>query len=205
MCHRGGRFWGFGARSPAGFNSLAAFILNFGVDIFLGHFILNSKDLYKHQNCAAFIGQAQNEIADAKKRSITMVFEFRKRIYGYECDVYGHLNNAIYLQLLEAARSEAMIEMDMSISRMRELGLQIFIRSFTLDYLKAVAHEDLITIKSWFDQINRVKGNWTQQIYNEQGELCFEARMVGVFACEGRAKRLPQDVFEHFGKYLEKV
>ncbi|MCB5225157.1 MAG: acyl-CoA thioesterase [Candidatus Cloacimonadaceae bacterium] len=134
-----------------------------------------------------------------------MVFEFRKRIYGYECDVYGHLNNAIYLQLLEAARSEAMIEMDMSISRMRELGLQIFIRSFTLDYLKAVAHEDLITIKSWFDQINRVKGNWTQQIYNEQGELCFEARMVGVFACEGRAKRLPQDVFEHFGKYLEKV
>ena len=133
-----------------------------------------------------------------------MVFEFRKRIYGYECDVYGHLNNANYLQLLEAARAEAMIEMNMSVFRMRELGLQVFIRSFSLDYKKAVEHETVITIKSCFNQMNRVKGYWIQQIFDEQGELCFEAKMVGVFASEGRAKRLPQDVFEHFLKFLEK-
>lgn len=133
-----------------------------------------------------------------------MVFEFQKRIYGYECDVYGHLNNANYLQLLEAARSEAMIQMGMSVSRMNELGLQVFIRSFSLDYKKAVEHEDVITIKSWFNRMNRVKGHWIQQIFNERGELCFEASMVGVFASEAKAKRLPQDVFEHFLSFLEK-
>ncbi len=132
-----------------------------------------------------------------------MVFEFRKRIYGFECDIYGHLNNANYLQLLESARSEAMIEMGMSVARMRELDLQVFIRSFTLDYRLAVEHEDLITIKSWFDEMNRIKSYWGQQIYNSRGELCFEARMIGVFASGGKAQRLPQEVFEWFLAYLE--
>ena len=69
-----------------------------------------------------------------------MIFEFQKRLNGYECDVYGHLNNANYLQLLEAARVEAMIKMGMSIKRMRELNLQILIRNFNLDYKRAVQH-----------------------------------------------------------------
>ena len=132
-----------------------------------------------------------------------MVFEFRKRVYGFECDVYGHLNNANYLQLLESARAEAMIEMGMSVARMRELALQVFIREFHLDYRLAVEHEDLITIKSCFNEMNRLKGRWTQRIFNSRGELCFEAQMVGVFASGGRAKRLPPEVFELFLEYLE--
>ncbi len=132
-----------------------------------------------------------------------MKFEFSKRIYGFECDVYGHLNNANYLQILESGRAEAMREMGMSVSRMRELDLQVFIRSFELDYLRSIELEDVITIKSWFDSINRIKGHWTQQIFNSGGELCFEAQMIGVFASGGRAQRLPVEVFEHFRKYLE--
>jgi len=132
-----------------------------------------------------------------------MIFEFQKRIYGYECDVYGHLNNANYLQLLEAARVEAMIKMGMSIKRMRELNLQILIRNFNLDYKRAVQHEDLITIRSWFDEITRIKQHWIQQIYDSSGKLCFEAQMLGVFASEGRAQRLPVEVFEVFHLYQE--
>jgi YbgC/YbaW family acyl-CoA thioester hydrolase len=132
-----------------------------------------------------------------------MVFEFRKRIYGFECDVYGHLNNANYLQLLESARAEAMIEMGMSVARMRELDLQVFIRKFTLDYRVAIGHEDVVTIKSWYDDMDRVKGHWVQQIFNSQGQLCFEAQMIGVFASGGRAQRLPMEVFELFRSYQE--
>lgn len=132
-----------------------------------------------------------------------MIFEYSKRIYGFECDVYGHLNNANYLQILESARAEAMLEMGMSVSRMRELDLQVFIRSFELDYVKSLELEDVITIKSWFDSINRIKGHWEQQIFNSRGELCFKARMIGVFARGGRANRLPQEVFELFQKFLE--
>lgn len=132
-----------------------------------------------------------------------MKFEFRKRIYGYECDVYGHLNNASYLQLLECARAEAMIEMDMSVSRMKELGLQVFVRSFELKYLQAIDLEDMVSVHSWFDEMNRVKGHWIQQVFNSRGELCFEAEMLAVFAQNGKAQRLPQDVFEQFMSFKE--
>lgn len=132
-----------------------------------------------------------------------MVFVFRKRVYGYECDVYGHLNNANYLQILECARAEAMLEMGMSVSRMRELDLQVFIRSFGLDYLRAVDLEDVITVSSWFDQMNRVKGHWVQEIHNSAQELCFRADMVGVFASRGKAQRLPVEVFDLFRSFAE--
>ena len=134
-----------------------------------------------------------------------MIFEFRKRIYGFECDVYGHLNNANYLQILESARAEAMIGMGMSVSRMRELNLQVFIRSFELHYLKAIELEEIITVKSCFDEMNRLKGHWTQRIYNQAGELCFEARMIGVFASRGKAQRLPMEVFELFYSFREEI
>ncbi len=132
-----------------------------------------------------------------------MIFEFRKRIYGFECDIYGHLNNANYLQLLESARTEAMDEMDISVSKMLGLNLQIFIRHFTLDYRLPLELEDVVTVRSWFDEINRVKGHWVQQIFNSRGELCFEAGIVAVFASEGKARRLPQEIYELFNSFRE--
>ncbi len=132
-----------------------------------------------------------------------MIFELKKRIYGFECDVYGHLNNANYLQLLESARAEAMIEMGMSISELRELDLQIFVREFELDYQKAIELEDIITIRSWYPGLNRLKGTWYQQIYNSRGELCFEAKLLAVFARGGKPQRLPQEVFELFLRFAE--
>ena len=127
-----------------------------------------------------------------------MIFEYQKRIYGYECDVYGHLNNANYLQILEAARAEALIEMDLSICRLRELNLQIFVTGFQLNYIKAIQLEDIITVKTWATSINRLRGHWHQEIYDSQGILCFTAEMDAVFARDGRPQRLSPEVLEIF-------
>lgn len=132
-----------------------------------------------------------------------MIFVHKKRVYGYECDVYGHMNNSNYLQLMESARAEALIAMDMSISRLKELDLQIFIRHFELDYIKAVELEDTVTVRSWFHEMNRLKATWKQEIVNSRDEVCFTASMLGVFARGGKAQRLPQDVYDHFLCFLE--
>ncbi len=133
-----------------------------------------------------------------------MIFTFQKRIYGFECDVYGHMNNANYLQLLESARSEAMITMEMSISRMKDLDLQIFVTAFDLQYIKSLQLEDIVSVRSLFFELDRVKGRWQQEVYNSAGELCFTATMRAVFARQGKPQRLPQDVFELFRSFLEK-
>ncbi len=127
-----------------------------------------------------------------------MIYEFRKRIYGYECDVYGHLNNASYLQLLEAARAEALIAMEMSIARMKELELQIFVTAFELKYHKAIHLEDIVTVKTWATSITRLRGHWRQEVYDGSGQLCFTAEMDAVFARDGKPQRLPAEVLEVF-------
>ncbi len=133
-----------------------------------------------------------------------MIFEFTKKIYGYECDIYGHMNNANYLMMLEAARSEALVEMGMPIVQLMKMNIQLFVLRYELDYLKALKLEDTVLVKSWFYEVNRIKGFWSQEVYDSKGELCFVAKFTVVHASEGKAKRLSPEVFEHLRQYLEK-
>ncbi|PKN72666.1 MAG: thioesterase [Candidatus Cloacimonetes bacterium HGW-Cloacimonetes-3] len=132
-----------------------------------------------------------------------MIFTYQKRIYGFECDIYGHLNNANYLQLLEAARSEALIDMKLPIMELKERGVQLFVYRFELDYLKSVDLDEVAVVKSSYSEINRIKGKWLQEVFNSKGEKCLNAVLTVVFAAEGKAARLPVDVFEKFKLYME--
>ncbi len=132
-----------------------------------------------------------------------MIFAFNKRIYGYECDIYGHLNNANYLQLLEAARSEALYEMNLAQSDLQKKGIQLFVHYGEISFIKAIDHDEVITVKSCFTEMNRIKGKWHQEIYNATKEICFTADITIVFASEGKAKRLPVEVFEQLLRYIE--
>ena len=132
-----------------------------------------------------------------------MSFIFKKRIYGYECDIYGHLNNSNYLQILEAARSEAMQDMGVTIRQMLDARWHIYILHFELDYIKAVQLEDIIEIRSKIIWMNRVKGDWIQEIYNPAGELCFMAKLTAVFAYEGKPARLAPQFYDVFMRYVE--
>ncbi len=134
-----------------------------------------------------------------------MIFTFNKRIYGYECDIYGHMNNANYLQLLEAARSEAMIDMNIPLSALKQQNIQFFVYRVELDYIKALDLEEVAAVKSWFYEMNRLKGRWHQEVFNSSGELCLKAELLIVFASEGKAKRLPVNVWEDFMQYIEPV
>jgi thioesterase III len=134
-----------------------------------------------------------------------MSFTFKKRIYGYECDIYGHLNNANYLPILEAARSEALQDMGMPIQRLMALKWHIYILRFELDYIKSIQLEDIITVKSTILTLSKVKGNWNQEIYNSEGELCFRARLTAVFAYQGKPARLIPEIYDVFERFVEKI
>lgn len=132
-----------------------------------------------------------------------MIFYFNKKVYGYECDIYGHMNNANYLTMLEAARSEALQEMGMPINEFLARGIQLFVLRYELDFVRAINLEETVQIKSWCYKMNRLKGFWRQEVYNEKDELCFVALLTVVHASEGKAKRLPVDVFEHISQYVQ--
>jgi YbgC/YbaW family acyl-CoA thioester hydrolase len=133
-----------------------------------------------------------------------MSFTFSKRIYGYECDIYGHLNNSNYLQLLEAARSEALQEMDMPIQKLLDMRWHLYILRFELDYIKSLQLEDRVEVRSKVLTLNKVKSSWQQEIYNSRGELCFRAVIWVVFAHNGKPARLIPQIYDVFDRYVER-
>ena len=131
-----------------------------------------------------------------------MPLTFKKRIYGYECDIYGHLNNANYLPILEAARSEALQEMGMPIQKLLDMHWHLYVLRFELDYIKSIQLEDIIEVKSKVLTLTKVKSTWEQEIYDSRGILCFRAILTVVFAYNGKPARLVPEIFDVFKKYI---
>ena len=88
------------------------------------------------------------------------MFDFKRKIYGYECDIYGHLNNSNYLQLLEAARAEALIAMELPVPKLLEYGIAIFVSRIEIDYIKPLEIEEVATVRTKTGKITKVKGIW---------------------------------------------
>ena len=131
-----------------------------------------------------------------------MTFEYKKKIYGYECDVYGHLNNAVYLQIYEAARAEALIAMDMPIAKLKELGIAIFVVKAVIEYKKGILLEDTITVKSSCTKFDRLYTIWVQEIYNASGELCSTVEITAAFTKEYKPHRISKELMEHFERVI---
>jgi acyl-CoA thioester hydrolase len=132
-----------------------------------------------------------------------MYFTYEKRVYGYECDSYGHMNNASYLQMLEAARSEALIGMNMSIDALREKNIHIYLNRLEIDFIKGLKLEDKVTVKTWIEKGNRLRAIWMQETYNSNNELCCRAAIHGAFVKDGRPYRLPPEEYEVYLPFVK--
>lgn len=129
--------------------------------------------------------------------------EYKRKIFGYESDIYGHLNNAIYLHIYEEARSDALDQMGMSIQKLNEKNIGIFLINLELEFIKAIQMGEIITVHSDIIKSTRLKATWKQEIFNSKNELCNRAIVKGVFIKDTKPNRLPKDIFEHFNKFIE--
>ena len=129
--------------------------------------------------------------------------EYKRRIFGYECDVYGHLNNANYLHLYEEARADALEQMKIPVRNLANLGFHIYLTNIELVFKKGLPLESVVTIKSHIDKANRLTSTWIQEIFDGQGELCNTAIVKGVFVKDGKPTRISKELFEYFKKYTK--
>jgi len=123
-----------------------------------------------------------------------MTFEYKKKIYGYECDIYGHLNNANYQFVYEAARGEMLEELGLPLSKLLEENIHIYVRKITLEYMKGIPFGSEIVVKSRIEKLNRVRSFWVQEIWSLSGVLMNRATLEGVFARNGKPFRIPYDM-----------
>ena len=128
--------------------------------------------------------------------------EYNRKIFGYECDIYGHLNNAIYLHIYEEARSDSLDQMGMSIQKLKENNIGIYLINLELNFIKTIPLGEIITVQSFIIESTKLRATWKQEIFNSKNELCNRAIVKGVFIRDNKPSRLPKDIFEHFKKFI---
>lgn len=116
------------------------------------------------------------------------------RVRTYECDAYGHVNNAVYLNYLEYARDEWLRDHDLDYQGLVASGAGIFVAEARLVYRSPALPGEELTIAT---QPSESGGAWVvlrQQIAGPQGRPILEAEMKLVWVGpQGRPTRIPAD------------
>jgi acyl-CoA thioester hydrolase len=78
------------------------------------------------------------------------VLTARIRVRTYELDSFGHVNNAVYLNYLEEARSEFLRQVGLSFHDLERSGVHLVIVEASVKYLSPARYGDEIIITGSF-------------------------------------------------------
>lgn len=97
------------------------------------------------------------------------------KVRGYHLDLYGHVNNARYLEFLEEARW-GMIEDAGGVEWFSQRRLALVVSRIDIRYKRAATMGDVLVIKSYLAQLNERDGLIKQQVLRQDnGKLVAEA------------------------------
>jgi acyl-CoA thioester hydrolase len=78
------------------------------------------------------------------------------RVRNYECDAYGHLNNANYVRYMQETAMDASAAAGFGIVRYAEMGCQWWIRATEIEYLRPAIYNNQVEVKTWVADFRRV-------------------------------------------------
>lgn len=90
------------------------------------------------------------------------------KVKSYELDSFGHVNNAVYLQYLEAARCDYMQQVGIQFSDFHTHKAYSIVAEAQIKYIKPLFCDDDITILGWFSNWGRVSFVLNYEIYREE-------------------------------------
>lgn len=123
-----------------------------------------------------------------------MKHTFTLKVRSYECDSYGHVNNAEYLHYLEAARMEFLSDIDFDYHSMRQKKYAIYVAGITISYKAPAFTNDILRIQTEPIKRKNIYGIFRQTIYREN-TLIAEADVTWVFVnADGKPTKIPPEL-----------
>jgi acyl-CoA thioester hydrolase len=122
-----------------------------------------------------------------------MICECKFRVRTYECDSYGHVNNANYLNYLEYARYEYLRDIGFDYPSFVAAGYGVYIARIDIEYKRPALPDDDLLVRTWPVKRGAVSGTLAQEI-KRGDELIAAAKVTwaSVWASDGSPQRLPQ-------------
>ena len=120
-----------------------------------------------------------------------MICKCTLRVRTYECDSYGHVNNANYLNYLEFARYEFLRDVGFDYPAMIKAGYGVYVARIEIDYKKPAVTDDELVINSWSIKKGAVSGVIAQEIRRGE-ELLVAAKVTWAFVdSKGMPTKIP--------------
>ena len=130
---------------------------------------------------------------------------FKEKIYTYQIDFAGHVNNIVYLQWLENVRVKLLDKMGLPIFDLTE-KYRIFpvLRKSEIHYRKPFFLNNTVKIEVWIAQLKNASFELEFRLKNENDELCSSASQTCLFVNREtmRPIRFPEKFREAFSKLV---
>ncbi len=123
------------------------------------------------------------------------------RVRHYECDAYGHANNANYLRWMQETAFDASAAVGFDFSRYDEMGYLWLIRETDIEYLSPLRYGDLVDIKTYVIDFRRFRSRRAYEFYrHDSGEPVARASTDWIYLNTEslRPTRVPQEMIDGF-------
>lgn len=120
------------------------------------------------------------------------------KVRGFHLDLYGHVNNARYLEFLEEARWE-LLEGAIDLGDWHRRGLAFTAVRITINYRRAASLGDVLEVRSTLAVLRSRSGTFRQEIvFIESGEIAADADVTFVIvdSTTGRAAPIKGNIRE---------
>lgn len=131
--------------------------------------------------------------------SLTHVRTFHVRLY--ECDAYGHVNNANYLRFMQESAIDASAAAGYDRARYAEMDRLWLVRETDIEYLQPLRYGDSVQIKTWVADFRRVRSRRAYEFrHTGSGALVARALTDWIFldSATGRPTAIPREMMHAF-------
>ncbi|NOR34123.1 MAG: YbgC/FadM family acyl-CoA thioesterase [Bacteroidales bacterium] len=127
------------------------------------------------------------------------------RILYADTDMMGVVYYGNYGRLFEMGRTEMIREMGLPYIELEKKGIVMPVFSVESKYRNVLKYDELITIETTVKEVPLVRMEFFHKIYNEDGKLAHEAKVVLVFMDmkTGRPVRAPEALTNLLQNYTD--
>lgn len=122
-----------------------------------------------------------------------MTFTSKLIVRTYECDSYGHVNNAVYLNYLEYGRMEYLHQIHFDYQNLVAAGYYLYITHIDIHYKNSAYLDDALFIDVTPIQLRAVSGTFHQVVRKEDGTICAEADVTWASVKDRKPARIPDE------------
>jgi thioesterase III len=113
--------------------------------------------------------------------------EYQLLITEQHLDTFGHVNNAVYLQLFEQARWDLITRNGYGLADVHRLQIGPTILEVHVRFSRELRNRQTVTIRTWLDSHQGKVGKLVQQMSDDTGKVCCEAVFtMGLFDLKAR-------------------